>query len=608
MKVSHIIYFLVLVISSLALWPQPRQYTHGDTVLWLSPSVQFKYQPAELENEGPVLTFVPGFLIPHEWLEWARFLGLKVNQEPHDPASCVHEIILKAIKRTQRDMLRSKFVPWKSHPRNHTFEPSRDVNSPNITEVVIKEIARSQLSSTRDYLNEDESYEVEVSELGNVTISTESSIGTLRALQTFSQLFYASSSKQGVYTPLAPIFITDTPKWNHRGLNLDVSRNVFRPKDVKRTIDAMSSVKMNRLHVHVTDSQSWPLDIPSMPSLAEKGAYHRSQIWSSSDLKDVQVYGFERGVSVFLEIDLPGHTASVGHAYPDLVAAFHMEKWETYAVEPPSGQLKLNSSAVGDFLDLLMADLLPRVAPWTEYFHTGGDEFNLNTYLLERNLGSRDQKVLKPMLQNMIRRVHAAIQEAGMTPIVWEEMVLDWNLDIPSTTKGRAGKHDDVIVQAWRNSSVIEQLLQRGYRTIFGSADAWYLDCGLGNFLNPRHPGPSTVRDPYLDWCPPQKNWRRIYTYNPLKDIPKKLQRLIIGGEAHMWTEQVDPVNMDQAIWPRAAAAAEVLWTGPRDAGQIQEASYRLGEWRERAVIDTGVAAGMTQMTYCLMRESGCEA
>lgn len=121
---------------------------------------------------------------------------------------------------------------------------------------------------------------------------------------------------------------------------------------------------MNRLHVHVTDSQSWPLDIPSMPSLAARGAYHTSQIWSSSDLEDVQLYGLERGVSVFLEIDLPGHTAAVGHAYPDLVAAFHMENWENYAVEPPAGQLKLNS-AVGDFLDLLMADLLPRVSPWT---------------------------------------------------------------------------------------------------------------------------------------------------------------------------------------------------------------------------------------------------
>jgi hexosaminidase len=322
-------------------------------------------------------------------------------------------------------------------------------------------------------------------------------------------------------------------------------------------------------------------------------------------LWDVQLYGMMRGVSVFVEIDLPGHTASIAHAFPDLIAAFQRDDWQIYAAEPPSGQLKLNSSLVYDFLDNLMADLLPRVSPLTRYFHTGGDEFNLNTYLLEESVRSNEETVIKPLLQSMVRHVHKAIRDAGLIPIVWEELVSEWNLDL-SAAGNLASEQSNVLVQAWRSSSAVKQVLEKGYRTLFGSGDAWYLDCGYGSFLVPKA-NSTAVRDPFLDWCAPLKNWRHMYVYNPLEGIPQGLHRLIEGGEAHMWSENVDPTILDTVVWPRAAAAAEVLWSGPRTASQIQDASYRLGEWRERVVTDLGIRAGLSQMTYCLMREGSCE-
>ena len=88
-----------------------------------------------------------------------------------------------------------------------------------------------------------------------------------------------------------------------------------------RTIDGLSMNKMNRLHIHATDAQSWPLEVPALPELSAKGAYHESQVWSVSDLAEVQKYGQDRGVEVFLEIDMPGHTGAIHHAYPNLVAA-----------------------------------------------------------------------------------------------------------------------------------------------------------------------------------------------------------------------------------------------------------------------------------------------
>lgn len=76
-----------------------------------------------------------------------------------------------------------------------------------------------------------------------------------------------------------------------------------------------------------------------------------------------------------------------------------------------------------------------------------------------------------------------------------------------------------------------------------------------------------------------------------------------------MWSEQTDPVNLDDMIWPRASAAAEVLWSGAKDAqgnnrSQI-EASPRLAQMRERMVL-RGVRAGPVQMVYCSQDGTRC--
>jgi N-acetyl-beta-hexosaminidase len=71
----------------------------------------------------------------------------------------------------------------------------------------------------------------------------------------------------------------------------------------------------------MTDSQSWPLDIPSIPELSQKGAYQKGLSYTAIDLERIQKYGLERGVEVYIEFDMPGHTTSIGHAFPELIAA-----------------------------------------------------------------------------------------------------------------------------------------------------------------------------------------------------------------------------------------------------------------------------------------------
>ena len=443
-----------------------------------------------------------------------------------------------------------------------------------------------------------EAYTLEITDNGNVLIEVLSESGALYALETFSQLFFShSSSPKRLYTTLAPVKIQDCPSFGHRGVNLDISRNRMRPEDILRTLEAMARSKLNRLHLHAADSQSWPLEIPALPDLARRGAYDTEQIWTISDQKRIFEHGRALGIEVFLEFDMPGHTSSIAHAFPELITAAHEDDWSTYALEPPSGQLKLNSSKTQTFMTALFSDLLPRTRPYSGLIHFGGDEVNLQSYTLDETVGSAEPTVLQPLIQNLMDHAFTIAKKYSATPIVWQEMLLEWNLTIPQ----------NALVQSWTTSHSLSDIVQKGHKALFGSNTHWYLDCGHGQFLDPDQArgNDTEVNPPYTDYCAPYKNWRMVYSYDPLADIPAHNRHLIMGGEVHLWSELTDSVTLDGILWPRVAAAAEVLWSGP---GRLpsEDTTRRLAEMRERLVI-AGVSSSMVQMEHCLRYKGSCK-
>ncbi|KIX05982.1 uncharacterized protein Z518_03956 [Rhinocladiella mackenziei CBS 650.93] len=620
---------LLCVTTSRAIWPQPADMTSGTNVLWLDPAAKatFRCDGAELALCDDFLGFGNNRLLNlmndafqffQDLLDWFPFsLGNKCGHDAQSPLTEV-SIVRRAVRETIASTHKSRFVPWKFHKRKSDFEPGASAPRHYLStlQIVQNGCPETRTFHPATFFAGDESYEITVD---NVTaiIKANCTIGTLRGLQTFQQLFFAHSTFSGSYLPHTPVKIVDRPKWPHRGLSIDIARNPFHPRDLIRTIDAMFMAKMNRLHVHATDSQSWPLEIPSLPELAKRGAYQPHLVWTASTLEEVQRYGALKGVSVFVEIDMPGHTASVAHAYPDLIAAFSELDWSTFAAEPLSGQLKLNSSAVFKFVSDVLQDLLPRTSDYTRLYHLGGDEVNRAAYLLDDTVRSDDPQVLQPLLQKLIDHVTGIVTQHGLQPIVWEEMLLDWNLTLPSLQNG--DQSTSTLVQVWRNSERIEEVLKRGHRAIFGDYHYWYLDCGYGIFLDPYPTGKSPpgvpfntsggssskLKPPYLDYCGPFHNWRHMYMYNPLANISDDLQHGIEGGEVLMWSEQTDSIDLDTKLWPRAAAAAEVLWSGLREETMLEDASKRLGEWRERGVTDLGIRMSPVQMTWCLM-EGAC--
>lgn len=82
-----------------------------------------------------------------------------------------------------------------------------------------------------------------------------------------------------------PISIRDSPDYPHRGVMLDPSRHFIYMKDLLRTIDALSYAKMNVLHLHFTDSNSFSAWVSKFPEITKFGAYYYSEYYSEEDMK-----------------------------------------------------------------------------------------------------------------------------------------------------------------------------------------------------------------------------------------------------------------------------------------------------------------------------------
>lgn len=347
------------------------------------------------------------------------------------------------------------------NPAGSDFEPAVGSGKGKVTSLAIKQTGKDNSTVFKPLAGSvDESYSLEINSNGEASIKAATSIGVLRALESFTQLFFKHSSGRAFYTKLAPVSIQDSPRFPHRGMLLDVGRHWFAVDDIKRTIDGLAMNKMNVMHLHITETQSWPLEIPALPKLAEKGRYAPGLTYSPQDIKNIQEYGVARGVQVILEIDMPGHVG-IEKAYPGLSVAYNQKPYSTYCAQPPCGALKLNNTDVEKFVSTLFDDLLPRLNPYASYFHTGGDEYKAANSLLDPKLKTDNMDVLKPMLQRFIDHAHGKVREHGLVPIVWEEMVGDW--------AAKVGK--DTVIQSWFGSDSVKKLAAAGHKVIDSSTD-----------------------------------------------------------------------------------------------------------------------------------------
>jgi hexosaminidase len=197
----------------------------------------------------------------------------------------------------------------------------------------------------------------------------------------------------------------------------------------------------------------------------------------------------------------------------------------------------------------------------------------------------------------------------------------DVKLSPQSAATGTVPK--DIVIQAWNNGlENIFNLTRDGYRVIVSSSDFMYLDCGYGGWVgtDPRYnvmTNPNkTDGTPNFNygggggsWCAPYKTWQRIYDYDFTQGLSETQKSLVQGAIAPLWAEQVDDVVVSQKMWPRAAALAELVWSGNRDSEgnkRTTELTQRILNFREYLVA-SGVQASPLMPKFCLQHPHECD-
>ena len=101
---------------------------------------------------------------------------------------------------------------------------------------------------------------------------------------------------------------------------VDPARNVLSPPTFYNIIDSLASIKCNVLHIHLSDGQTFTFESKDYPELSKKGMFDQTKVFTQEIVKELSDYGRKRGVIVYGEVDIPGHTAAWGLGYPEIVA------------------------------------------------------------------------------------------------------------------------------------------------------------------------------------------------------------------------------------------------------------------------------------------------
>jgi hexosaminidase len=169
-------------------------------------------------------------------------------------------------------------------------------------------------------LGEDESYSLVVGE-NKIALTAATPLGVLRGVETLLQLI--QKDKHGWIIPA--VRVEDRPRFPWRGLMIDVSRHFIPLEVIKRNIDGMAAVKLNTLHLHLSDDEGFRVESRNAPKLQELAS--DGQYYTQRQIRELLSYARERGVRVVPEFDIPGHAVSWLIAHPNIASAPPPAHW-----------------------------------------------------------------------------------------------------------------------------------------------------------------------------------------------------------------------------------------------------------------------------------------
>lgn len=379
---------------------------------------------------------------------------------------------------------------------------------------------------------DDESYKLEITPQQAI-LGAATPLGAMHGLETVLQLINIGSN--GFFLPATSI--DDTPRFPWRGLLIDVARH-FIPLDVlKRNLDGMAAVKMNILHWHLSDNEGFRVESKRLPKLHEMGS--EGLYYTQQEIRDFIEYARDRGIRVVPEFDIPGHSRSWLVGYPELASGpgpYRVERLDD-SQDPIIDPTQERTYKLLDTFTAEMARLFP-----DPYFHIGGDEVNGKQWdanpKIQEFIRAHNMKNNADLQAYFNHRLQQIVEKHGKVMVGWDEILRP---DLPKS----------VVVQSWRGQQSLAAAAKEGYRGILSYG--YYLD---------------------LMWTA-----ARHYAIEPMSGDAASLtpeeKKKILGGEACMWSEFVNPENIDSRIWPRAAVVAERLWS-PQEVTDVSSMYERM--------------------------------
>lgn len=413
----------------------------------------------------------------------------------------------------------------------------------------------------------EDAYEMQVSS-GQIRVKASDSKGLFYGLQNLRLLLppaiESSTAQDTVEWTVPEMTVKDAPRFGYRGFMLDVSRYFLPKEELLRMIDCMALLKLNRLHLHLTDDNGWRLEIKKYPKLTEVGAWKVDRqhlpfperrnpkrgepatvggYYTQADMKEIIAYAADRQIEIIPEIDIPAHSNAALASYPEYACPVVKD---FIGVIPGLGGKNAEIIFCGgnektyeflqDVLDEVIA-LFP-----SRYIHLGGDEATKTNW----------KKC--PLCQARIREEHLADEEAlqgyfmgrmsdyvrskGKEVMGWDELT---NSKLP----------EDAIIFGWQGfGNAALKAAEQGHRFVMTPARVAYLIRYQGpQWFEPlTYFGNNTLKG-LFDYEPVQEGWKPEY------------EKLLMGVQASMWTEFCSkPEDVFYLVFPRLAALAEIAW------------------------------------------------
>ena len=430
---------------------------------------------------------------------------------------------------------------------------------------------KGEVRLMKDDSLQEEGYALDVTS-EKILIRAASVKGAFYALQTLRQLLPSAIEsdeyKADVVWEVPAIRVIDEPRFGYRGLMVDVARHFITKEHLMRIIDTMGMLKLNKLHLHLTDDNGWRLEIKRYPLLTSIGsktvkrdgltfperrnarqgeALVDGGYYTQEDIKEIVAYASNRQIEVIPEIAMPGHSTAALAAYP-LLACSTVDRY--IGAVPGLGNSHAHvvycagNEEVFTFLQNVLDEVIA-LFPST-YIHLGGDATHNTPWedcpVCQERMKQEGIEGEVSLLGYFMRRIDRYVRGKGRKVMGWEE-IMDANL-----SKG-------AVVFDWHGfGHGAVKAGKQGHNFVMTPTGAMYLNS---------YQGPQW-QEPVLAFSG-GNTLKNIYQYEPVERYwTMSMRSHLLGLQAALWTEFCEKKeDVDYILYPRLAAVSEVAWSAP---------------------------------------------